>query len=131
MKKYFQIIVPATIILLFAGLIGATPAGNGQESVKAKKGIEIPADLDKVFTNSCMPCHSENGKALAKSLLNFSKWDKYGTRTQVKKSRAICKMISKGEMPPAQFVESSPELAVTQAQKESICNWVNTTVLKK
>ena len=122
---------PAAILLIVTGFISAGPVGIGRESLKARKGIEIPAELAKVFTNSCMPCHSADGKKMAKLLLNFSKWDKYGRGTQVRKGKAICKMITKGSMPPAQFIESSPELALPSVVKDDICTWVSSISSKK
>lgn len=129
MKKFF-ILSPAAVLLIISGL-SICPGGFGQSPDKSARGIVIPSGLNAIFTQSCMPCHSDGGKAMAKVLLNFSKWNKYGRRTQIQKCRSICRMLTKGEMPPAQFIESSPELAVTRAQKDSICNWVSTFYPKK
>jgi hypothetical protein len=131
MKKYIVFPAPVLILLISAGLMCASPDSFGQVTAKASKGIVIPADLNTIFTNSCMPCHCNEGKKLAKTMLNFSRWDKYSYHSQVQKSKAICRMVKKGEMPPAQFNESSPELALTPAQKEKICDWVNSVVVKK
>lgn len=113
-------------------LLGWFPASMGQDAQKSDRDkIKIADNVWLVVEKSCKPCHSDRGGKMAKAVLNFNRWDKYNRRAQVQKSRAICKMVSKGEMPPAQFVESSPELALTPAQKEMICNWVNGKVLKK
>jgi cytochrome c len=131
MKKHFVIWAPALILLLTTGFIWTGSMGGRQESGKTGKGIQIPANLGKVFTNSCMPCHSTNGKKMAKALLNFSKWDKYGRGTQMQKGKAIGRLINKGSMPPAQFIESSPELALTLADKDNIRKWINSMNEKK
>jgi len=130
MKNHLFVLVPA-IFLIVTGLICSSPFGIAQISSKTSKGIQIPADMDKVFTNSCMPCHSDHGKEMAKVLLNFSKWNNYGRRAQVQKSRAICRMITKADMPPAKFIESNPELALTKVQKDNICKWVSSINPKK
>ena len=131
MKNNNLVLSPLAFLLIIAGLIGISPDSPGQNSPKSARGIVIPADLNKVFTHSCMPCHSDRGKEMTKALLNFSKWEKYGRRAQVQKSRSICRKITKDEMPPAQFRESSPELALTKEQKDSICKWVSSISSKK
>ena len=131
MKKYFLVLVPAIVFLLTTGFIWAGSSGYGQDTLIARKGIQIPDNLDKVFTNSCMPCHSANGRKMAKAMLNFSKWDKYGRSTQVRKGKAIARMIGKEAMPPEQFIESSPELALTPADKENVRLWINAMNKKK
>jgi mono/diheme cytochrome c family protein len=132
MNKRILVLPVAVFSLIIGALIFQVPAAFGQAPSKAAaKGILIPDDLKVVFTNSCMPCHSDKGKEMAKIMLNFSKWNNYSWRTQVQKSRAICRMISKNEMPPAPFRESSPELALTKEQKDNICKWVNAKVVKK
>jgi hypothetical protein len=131
MKKHFLIFSPSAFFLVLFGLLCSAPYGSGQKPAKAGKGIEMPAQINIILKNSCMPCHSNGGKEMAKVLLNFSKWNNYGRRSQVQKCRAICKMITKDEMPPAQFKESNPDLILSRMQKDSICNWVNQIVLKK
>lgn len=122
-----KLLIPATcaILLILASFIIAPATAVAQDSQKAKSGLLIPADLQPVIKNSCMPCHSSGAKGLAKSRVNFSNWETSKPSTLVKKGKAICKMITKDKMPPAQFRESSPELALTPAQKEAICKWVN------
>ena len=95
MKNNNLVLAPLAFLLILAGLICISPLSMGQNPPKSARGIVIPADLNKVFTRSCMPCHSDRGKEMTKALLNFSKWEKYGRRTQVQKSRAICRMIKK------------------------------------
>jgi hypothetical protein len=131
MKERFMFQAPAIISLIVIGLVITSSFGFGQNNREDALKVQIPSDIDKVFTNSCLPCHSDHGKVMAKAMLNFSKWNSYGRRSQIQKSKAICRMIKKGEMPPAQFIESSPELALTKEQKQRICEWVNNTVVKK
>lgn len=83
----------------------------------------IPDNLKIVFKNSCMTCHSDNGGGMAKANLNFSKWDTYTPEKQVKKAVEICKVVSKGSMPPKSFIKSHPEAVLSDEQKALICKW--------
>ncbi|MCX6226751.1 MAG: heme-binding domain-containing protein [Bacteroidia bacterium] len=125
MKKAILIFGAAAILIIVTGFIIDSAAGAGQDSLKSANGLLIPADLQNVITKSCMPCHSNDGKKMAKAMVNFSNWNTSKPGTLVKKGKAICKMISKDAMPPAQFKEANPELALTPAQKEAICKWTN------
>jgi cytochrome c len=131
MKKQITILCSAVILLFNSGSAFAPQAGSRQEPVKAAVGIKIPENLEKVFKSSCMPCHSNNGQKMAKAMLNFSKWDQYGRGTQLRKGKAIARMVRKGSMPPGQFIESSPELALTPTDKDNILKWINSNSKKK
>ena len=60
---------------------------------------------------------------MAMSIVNFSEWNNYSAEKQAKKASAICNVITKGSMPPKGYLTSHPVAAVTDAQKELICNW--------
>ena len=78
-----------------------------------------------------MDCHATGGRHTAMSKLNFSKWDKYKSRKQAKKSAAICRMITKEAMPPKSFRESHPNAIPTETQKDLICKWSKTLATEK
>jgi mono/diheme cytochrome c family protein len=82
--------------------------------------------VNVIFENSCMGCHATDGKQIAMAKLNFSKWDQYKSRKQIKKAEAICKIISKGGMPPKSFRELYPEAIPTPSQIDMICKWSET-----
>jgi len=131
MKKKIFLLIPGILFIFCIGFIYVSPDAVAQIGKNNKAKIEIPETLQQVFDNSCKACHSDDGKKVAKALLNFSKWDHYSRAAQLRKGKAICKMIEKGKMPPEQFNESNPELALTDAQKESVCKWVKSMSLQK
>jgi mono/diheme cytochrome c family protein len=88
--------------------------------------VSIPENVHLIFKNSCMGCHATDGKKLAMTKLDFSKWDQYKPKKQAKKATAICEMVTKGSMPPKSFRESHPDKVPTAAQIEEICKWSGT-----
>jgi hypothetical protein len=86
----------------------------------------IPDDIELIFKNSCMDCHVSDGKSIPMVKLNFSNWDSYKPDKQAKKAVAICKMISKGAMPPKSYRGKNPKAILTDFQKELVCAWSKT-----
>jgi len=87
------------------------------------KSIPIPNEINKVFQNSCMPCHGDTGGRLPKTHLNFAKWEAYGQQKEADKAEEICTSLKKKSMPPRETRKSNPELIPAKEQVEMICNW--------
>jgi mono/diheme cytochrome c family protein len=122
MKKISSIMVPVMmLVMVFVLTAFITPLKSGQQG--GSDGKAIPEDLMKIFQKSCMGCHSTEGNPMAEMHLNFNNWEKYDAKKQAKKAAAICKMVSKGSMPPKSFRESRPDAVPTEAQIKSICDW--------
>jgi hypothetical protein len=83
----------------------------------------IPENINKIFQASCMKCHATNGKIMAKTKLNFSKWAEYDSETKAKKASEVCSELNKESMPPKSARKSNPELVPTKEQTELICKW--------
>jgi len=115
MKKNYLFLLAAITLVIVSGSLLL----NAQTS----KSNPIPDDLKVIFKNSCMACHSDDGGGIAKANLNFSSWDTYSPEKQVKKTAAICAVVTKGAMPPKSFVKTHPEAALTDEQKVLICKW--------
>jgi cytochrome c5 len=131
MKKTYLYLIKIMLFLLLTipFLSPAQPAVK--KSTAAVTVSSIPDDLELIFQKSCMDCHATDGKAMAMAKLNFSDWDNYKAGKQTKKAVAICKMISKGGMPPKSYREKHPENIPTASQIELICNWSKTLAAKK
>ncbi len=123
MKMFFLFVTVAGMFLTFAALNLSHKDDPGKKGTTPVIVSSIPDDLKIVFKNSCMGCHATGGKAMAMAKLNFSEWENYAPDKQAKKAGAICKMISKGKMPPKSFRASHPEAVPTAAQKDLICTW--------
>jgi len=124
MKKTL-VILSITLSVIVIAAMTLTPAkGTGHKGQISSGSSSIPDSLYKVFQTSCFHCHTDSGKVMAKSMVNFSSWDKYEQKDKVKKGNLICKQISEGNMPPKSAIKSRPGIALTDAQVKSICKWV-------
>ncbi len=101
----------------------------------AKDGIvsrPIPAGVMKIAEKSCVKCHTEGGKGMAQLHLNLSNWDKFSPEKQAGKAKDMCKMVSKGKMPPMSFREKNPGGTPSQEEVKIICDWAQSyQVIKK
>jgi cytochrome c5 len=94
-----------------------------QPGKKPVLGQAIPDSLFKIFQNSCMACHATGTNPFASSKVNFTDWQKYNAKKQSAKAGAICKVISKGTMPPKSYTASKPNSVISPKQNTDICNW--------
>jgi cytochrome c5 len=131
MKKFFMFLAVAVMFLTLTALVLSRTNIPGKENTASLTSTAIPEDLNVVFKNSCMDCHATGGKEMAMAKLNFSDWDNYPVKKQVKKAAKVCTIISKGAMPPKSYVEKNPEAILTASQKEMICKWSNSLATKK
>lgn len=120
MKRFmFFCRLPLTIAVLV--LMANYSIASGQSGTK--QASAIPDSLNKIFRTSCISCHGNKGELLSKSLLNFDKFQDYSISKKAEKAALICKMLTKGEMPPKMVREKHPELVPTSEQIGKICNW--------
>ncbi len=117
------------LIALFVVAIVVTMVA--MPSVKTASDIYISGDegqpladsVMKIVKVSCMDCHADGGNGMACAHVNFSKWVSYKPEKQAAKANDICKMITKGSMPPKKYRANNPDAVPTQAQINTICNW--------
>ena len=76
-----------------------------------------------IVEKSCMDCHADGGNGMAEGRVNFSKWDNYKPEKQADKAQAICKVITKGSMPPKGYLKTHPDAVPSQASINAICKW--------
>jgi len=118
MKNFLGKGLPWQIVLIF---LFACISASGQD--KKDQAASVPDDVLKIFRASCMKCHNNDGRIMARTKLNFSIWNEYDTDTVAKKASKICEEITEGKMPPKSARESNPELIPTKEQVELICKW--------
>ena len=63
--------------------------------------------------------------------LNLSNWNNYSPEKQVPKAKAICKMVSKDQMPPKKFSEDHSDGVPPKEEVKTICNWAESLQLTK
>ena len=123
MKKITMIISAATL-LLAVGVANPLKAQTEQKETYQPK--PVPAEVKSIVERSCIACHSEDGNALAKMKFNFTKWDEYSTEKQVSTGQDMCKMLTKGKMPPQKYLDANPEAKPSDKEKKIICDWAAT-----
>ncbi len=130
MKTISILGIAAAIMILGASFV-IMPAKNTAAPDKGSPASmsSIPDSIQKIFQKACLDCHADNGNGMARSHLNFSGWDNYSAEKQAGKAEAICKVLSKGNMPPKHFKQENPEVIPTAQQVDAICKWAQT--LKK
>jgi cytochrome c5 len=111
------------IMILFFTLFLVSESSNGQSDEKSVQVSSIPAPLLKVFEKSCMGCHAKGGNIMAMTHLNFSKWENYTSQKKTAIAADICRMVSKGAMPPKSARQSHPENIPTADEIKSVCQW--------
>lgn len=131
MKKLYLFLTGTIAILILTSLILLPVKPKSKVGTTLNATTAIPDELNVVFKNSCIGCHATGGKKMAMSMLNFSQWDNYKPEKQAKKAAAICKIITKGAMPPKSFRKANPDAVPTVSQKELICKWSKTLATEK
>jgi hypothetical protein len=124
MKKLFFILIALFAVAVVFSMVV-------KPSVKTSSGIFISGDesqpladsIMKIVKVSCMDCHGDGGNGMACAHVNFSKWTSYSAEKQAAKANDVCKIVSKGSMPPKKFQANHPEAVPTQQQITTICNW--------
>jgi hypothetical protein len=99
---------------------------SGSDTVSAA----MPDSVRLMVEKSCMNCHSNDGSALARGKLNFSKWDTYSLEKQFNKASKCCNELVKGDMPPKKWRAKNPDRIPSQAQIEALCRWSKTLPVK-
>jgi cytochrome c5 len=118
----FSMTFPRFFLIIFS-LIFITEISYCQSDKISIQTSLIPETPKKVFEKSCISCHAKGGNMMAMPHLNFSKWDSYKPDKQATLAADICRVISKGAMPPKSARTSKPETIPTDEQVKSICMW--------
>lgn len=125
MDKKFSVLAGVLLVTSFAfGDPRFNPINQTEEQTTG--AASIPAEVYKIFQNSCFDCHSKGGKKMAMSHVNFSLWDNYPDDKKEKKSADIVRMLKKGAMPPKLYRQSHPEKIPTVDQVALISQWAET-----
>ena len=130
MKKLMLIPALAIMLVAFTSFI-SDPVKQDDKTKVQITASSMPDDVKAIVSNSCIGCHATGGKKIAMAKINFSKWDRYSSAKQAKKSAAMCNVLTKGVMPPKSYRESHPEVVPTQAQIDLICKWSKSLAKEK
>lgn len=128
MKKFIPVLFVA---LMFLAFMAGSLNSFGQDKTNATVMTSMPENISGILKNSCLMCHSSQSNGKAKIFLNLSKWDSMIARKQAKEAKSISKQISKGNMPPAGFLEKRPQAKLTADQVLAISTWAHGLKKKK
>jgi uncharacterized membrane protein len=126
MKKFTLITVAIASAFSFSALVNNPLSAQTVQNTKP-----IPEDVLMIAKKSCIDCHAEPGKKMALLHVNLTKWDSYTAKKQASKANAMCKMITKGKMPPKKFKEQNPGFMITKDEIKIICDWSTSIQVSK
>ena len=87
---------------------------------------KIPDNVSKVFEHSCYDCHSDAAKNKdARNTLNLEKWSGYKLTKKISLLNDISEVIEEEKMPPEKYLSIKPEKKPSEAQRDSILEWVD------
>lgn len=122
MKKLTKFMLAVASAFMFVALI-SNPLSAQTSKPGAEKGKPIPDNIVKIAERSCLKCHVDKGNAMAESHVNLSKWNEYSAEKQAAKAAQMCKMVTKGKMPPKNFKKEHPDGTPTAEEVKMICEW--------
>jgi hypothetical protein len=128
MKKLQACKSSGMLLLTVFLLISGSYASSQQ---KENTSQPIPGDLQKIFTNSCTPCHTSKGSLLPRFKLNFDVWSESSAEKQKSKAKEIYSMVSKDKMPPKSARENRPDIVLTKEQIDLVKKWSESLALVK
>lgn len=130
MKKFILLTIAVASVLYFTALI-VNPVSAQTTKKTEGGGKPIPEGIMKVAERSCVNCHTEPGNGMALMHVNLSNWDKYSAEKQADKANDMCKMVSKGKMPPKKFRNEHPGAAPTEDETKALCDWADSLKVPK
>lgn len=123
MKSQYTLSVLLLIFCAFVFSSGKSAQSSGSGSVAKDDSSSVPPAIHKIMVSSCLACHGEGGKAMALSHVKMAQWSSYSSAKQASKSAEMCKMVTKGKMPPKGFLKDHADAALTEEQIATICSW--------
>lgn len=122
MKKSFLLPTLAILGLLF--IQGTSKTDAVSEYEMHALAPDMPANVKAVVEQKCYGCHnaeSKNEKGKAKL-----DWDAFEATKKSKQMATMAKInetLSKGEMPPAKFLENRPEGKLSESDLATLMEW--------
>ena len=131
MKKITTITLTLASVLVLTVLLTCPIYGQDVQKAGNDKN-QMPQEVLKITKKSCANCHYVPATGFSISLLNFSKFEKLSDKKKASFASSVCKMVSKGKMPPKSFLEKHPDAALTADEIKTLCDWAESLkVVKK
>lgn len=145
LKRILWFLVVVLVLIQFVPVKRTNPPEDATRTLEAR--APIPPPVKAVLDRACLDCHSNrtrwpwySGVAPVswlvihdtnegRSELNLSEWPKDPLR-EAKKLRELCDEVTSGDMPLWQYVLIHRDAALTQAERESLCQWAKGTAVR-
>jgi hypothetical protein len=134
--------IALAIIVIGAQFIRPSRANLPVDAARTiQANMEVPPEVTAILARSCDDCHSSTTQwpwysnvapvswLLAHHVndgreeLSFSDWSSYTPKRAAHKLKEICEQLEKGEMPLQSYVLLHRSAALSDADKEVLCDW--------
>lgn len=151
MKKILKIV----LIILVIGFIVIQFINRPDKTVIAEtspdditRHLQVPENVQNILKRSCYDCHSSHtvwpwysniapvswlvadDVTGGRKKMNFSQWSKIPDSKKEARLDAICEEIKEDEMPLPKYLIIHPDAALSQADKDILCKWVEIEIKK-
>jgi hypothetical protein len=116
----------ASILISVSFIFGPRSVMGSMPGAPEEPGKALPDSIQKFVQRACMDCHADDGSAMARGKLNFTKWGSYDSEKQAKKANAMAKELSKGDMPPKKWRANNADDVPTPAETDMVVKWAKT-----
>jgi mono/diheme cytochrome c family protein len=123
MKSQYFLSVLLLVFCAFAFSSGKSAPSSNSGSVSKADSSAIPAAVHNIMATSCFACHGEGGKGMALAHVKMAELNTYSPEKLAGKAEDMCKIVTKGKMPPKGYLNDHPEAKLTPEQVNTICNW--------
>jgi hypothetical protein len=135
------------VLLLFIGIQFIQPDRTNppvDESKTIFAYVNVPGEVKSILERSCYDCHTQHTKwpwysyvapvswlvasdvKNGRAMLNLSAWGDYSARKRIARLDQICQELMDDAMPIKPYRLLHPGAALSQAEVDLICNWVDT-----
>jgi mono/diheme cytochrome c family protein len=121
MKSHYSL--PVILLIFCAFAFSSGKSASSSNSVLQADSSAIPAAVHNIMATSCFACHGEGGKGMALAHVKMAELNTYSPEKLAGKAEAMCKMVTKGKMPPNGYLKEHPETKLTPEQIATICSW--------
>ncbi len=124
MKKRFLILAGVLFTAFMFVRSNMPDEKSSLNDVNRTAKFSIPDDVQPIIKKSCFGCHNQESKnEKAKAKLEFDLLEKLPKAKLSGALNKINEMVTKGDMPPAPFLEKFPNAKPTDEEKQKLMTW--------
>lgn len=145
MKSFKKVLIVLVVLVLIMQAFRTQKNHSNDSSKDISKSYAVPEEVKTILAKACNDCHSNNtvypwyasvqpvgwwlGSHIndGKRHLNFNEFDGYRIARQYKKLEECMDEVKEGEMPLPAYTLIHKEAKLTDAEKQTLYNWCETT----